>query len=103
MRPITERSRKQHLATVQLNHPLHDILDLRGLGDVLLFNNLRVGKFADGVGRFSVRLIPAEIVPRGDIDEAHVHGFLRQRGARQQACGGGRGDNVGRGLQGLTA
>ena len=78
---IAERGREQEPGAVEIDHALHGLRDLDGLGDALLLDHLDAGHLLDRGGAFGMRLVVTEIVARTDIDEAH---HRRRRGARAQ-------------------
>ena len=67
---IAEAGGEQQRRAVQLDHALHGLRDVVGLGNLFLLDDLDAGHLLQHRSRFGVRLVVAVIVLRPDIDEA---------------------------------
>ena len=69
-RVIAERGREDQARAVEVDHQFHRLRDRVGLGHVLLLDHLDARHFLQRLDRDRVRLVPAEIVARADVDDA---------------------------------
>ena len=66
---IAEAGGEQQRRVVQLDHALHGLGDIVGLGNFLFFDDLDAGHFLQDGCRFCMRLVIAIVVLGADIDE----------------------------------
>ena len=67
---VAERGREDETGAVELDHQLHGLRDRDRLGDVLLLDDLHVRNLLKRLRGDGVRLVPAVVVVRADIDDA---------------------------------
>ena len=97
---IAEAGRENQRGAVELDHALHGALDIGGLGDLLLLDELDVLHLLQHGGGFGMRLVVAVVVLRADIDEADRGG---RRGGGAEAAEGKGGRREGGPLQQAAA
>ena len=69
-RVIAERGRQDEARAVEVDHRLHRLGDGVGLGHVLFLDDFDARHQLERCGRDRMRLVPAEVVARADIDDA---------------------------------
>jgi hypothetical protein len=70
-RIIPKRGRQNEAGAVEVDHRFHRLRDRVGFGHVLFFDDLDPRHFLQRLDRDRVRLVPAEIVSRPDINDPH--------------------------------
>jgi hypothetical protein len=79
---VAEGRREEHGRAVEVDHALHGLLDVEGLGDLLFLQDLDAGGALDGFGALVVRLVVAVVVLGPDVEEADGRSVRGDRTAR---------------------
>ena len=91
---VAEGGREEHLCAVQVDHALHGLLDVHGLGDLLLLEDLDAGQLRYARRALGVGLVVAIVILGADVDEAHDRLGRVRRAVREQERERGDKDRV---------
>ena len=82
---VAKRGRKNEVRLIKIDHRLHRLGGGVGLGDVLFLDDGNARHLLENIHRSRMRLVPAEIVSRSDIDGAEHDRGLRPRQPKGQS------------------
>jgi len=85
---VAERGRQHEVGAVEIDHRFHRLGDGVGLRHVLFLDDGDARHLLQHVHGHRMRLVPAEIVARADIDGAEHDRRLRASQAERQCRGG---------------